>query len=88
MTEPSELQYSIGISPPVYFGKLNVELDYRSLNYQEDSIIERLHFGAIYQMGAMSLTGGVDYNGISGGIFFGLKEINAGIVYSTTNVVA
>jgi hypothetical protein len=32
----------------------------------------------------MYLTGGIDTNGISGGVFYSLDKINAGIVYSTT----
>lgn len=32
-------------------------------------------------------TGGIDSNGISGGVFYGLDKINAGIVYSTTQLV-
>ncbi len=86
LIEPIEGQYSLGMSPPLPWGKLDLEVDYRSMTYDEPGIGQRLHFGGLYHFGAMNLSGGIDYNGISGGIFYGLQQINAGITYSTTRV--
>ncbi len=86
LIEPAEGQFSLGISAPLKWGNLEFEVDYRSMTYSEPSIVERLHWGALYHLGTMYLTGGVDYNGASGGIYYGLEQINAGIMYSTTQV--
>jgi len=86
MNEPIEGQYSIGINPELPWGDLSILLDYRSMNYQESSYTERLRLGMMYHLGAMYLGGGVDNNGVSGGLFFSLQQLNAGILYSTTRV--
>lgn len=86
LAEPLEGQLSIGLTAPLKWGSFDIEVDYRSMTYDEPTIIERLHLGALYHLGTMFLSGGVDYNGISGGIYYGLEQINAGIMYSTTQV--
>ena len=84
LPEPLEAQFAVGISPEVSWGNLEFELDYRSMNYQEQTNAQLLHLGGLYHLGTMYLSAGLDTNGSSMGIFYGLQEINAGIVYSTT----
>ncbi|MDZ4678689.1 MAG: hypothetical protein SGI74_14420 [Oligoflexia bacterium] len=83
---PVEAQYGLGFSPPVGWGDLDISIEYRSMNYEE-SDIEKLRLGALYHFGSMYLSGGIDGNGISGGVYYGLDKFNAGIVYSTTRFV-
>lgn len=83
---PVEAQFGFGFSPPVTWGDLELSLEYRSMNYEE-SDLERLRMGALYYFGSMYLSAGIDSNGVSGGVFYGLDKINAGIVYSTTRFV-
>ena len=82
---PVEPQAGISVSPPLGWGRLELDLDYRSMNFEED-VAERLHLGANYLFGAMYVVGGIDYDGVSGGIFHGVEQVNAGIMYSTTQV--
>ena len=86
LKEPLEAQFSLGVTAPLKWGSFDFEVDYRSMTYEEPTMIERLHWGGFYHLGTMYLSGGVDYNGISGGIYYGLQQINAGIMYSTTQV--
>ncbi len=83
MLEPAEVQFGFGISPPVTWGDLDLSLEYRSMTYEENDL-KKIRFGTLYHFGSMYLTGGIDSNGVSGGVFYGLDKINAGIVYSTT----
>lgn len=82
---PTEVQYGIGVSPPIGWGTLDLMLDYRSMSYQEPTE-EKFHAGAQYQFGAMSIFGGIDYNGMSAGLFYNIEKINAGIMFSTTEL--
>ncbi|MGE3758821.1 MAG: hypothetical protein AB7H97_13760 [Pseudobdellovibrionaceae bacterium] len=84
---PAELQLSMGISPPLPYGTLEFSLDYRSLNYEEVEAKERIGLGALYGFGAMYLMGGVDSNGISGGTFYRVEAVNAGVLYSSTKML-
>lgn len=86
LPELVEGQIGFGISPSIYWGDLDLNLEYRSMTYEE-SDLKKLRFGSIYHFGSMYLTGGIDANGISGGVFYGLEKINAGIVYSTTQLM-
>lgn len=83
---PVEPQIGLGFSPPVGWGDLSIQLDYRSMNYEEKEITHKLHLGTLYHFGSMYLSGGIDSNGISAGVFYGLDKINAGILYSTTQL--
>lgn len=83
LPEPIEGQFGFGISPPMTWGDLDLSLEYRSMTYEERDL-EKLRFGALYHFGSMYLSGGIDSHGISGGVFYGLDKINAGITYSTT----
>lgn len=83
LPEPSEVQFGLGMSPPLTWGELDLSLEYRSMSYEE-SDLRKLRFGALYHFGSMYLSGGVDSNGVSGGVYYALEKINAGIVYSTT----
>lgn len=85
---PVEGQFGFGIAPPVSWGEWEMSLEYRSMNYEEKDVSQRLHLGSIYKFGVMFLTGGLDKNGISGGVFYYLDKINAGILYSTTKYVS
>lgn len=86
LSEPIEGQIGFGISPPMTWGDLDLSLEYRSMTYEE-SDLKKIRFGTLYHFGSMYLTGGIDSNGISGGVFYGLDKINAGIIYSTTQLV-
>lgn len=83
---PVDPQLGFGISPPVYWGDLDLSLEYRSLSYEE-SDLEKLHLGSLYRFGSMSLTSGIDANGLSAGVFYALDQINSGIIFSTTRFV-
>lgn len=85
LPEPAELQLGFGISPPMYWGDMDLSLEYRSMSYEE-SDLKKLRFGMLYHFGSMYLSGGIDSNGISGGVYYALEKINAGIVYSTTQL--
>jgi hypothetical protein len=84
---PVETQFGIGISPPVGWGDLEISLEYRSMSYEEEPM-NRFRAGALYHFGSMYLNGGVDANGLSGGVYYGLEKFNAGIMYSTTRFVS
>jgi hypothetical protein len=86
LPEPPEAQLGFGISPPMAWGDLDLSFEYRSMSYEEEDL-KKLRFGAMYHFGSMYLTGGIDNNGISGGVFYGLDKVNAGIVYSTTQMI-
>ena len=82
---PVEAQFGVGLSPTVYVGKLDLLLDYKSLNYEEKDW-DKLHLGILYHYGAMDIGLGLDNNGVSAGVFYGLEQINAGILFSTTKL--
>ncbi len=82
---PEELQVGIAISPPVFWSELDIMLDYKSLSYQE-SDFEKLRLGSVLRFGSMNVFGGIDTNGVSGGVFFALEKINSGVFYSTTKL--
>ncbi len=83
---PVEPQVGIGISPPLRWGMLELSLEYRSMNYEEKAL-EKFRAGLLYKFGSMFLTGGIDANGLSGGVFYTIDSLNAGILYSTTRFV-
>jgi hypothetical protein len=85
LPEPAEVQLGFGISPPMYWGDMDLSLEYRSMSYEE-SDLKKLRLGMLYHFGSMYLSGGVDSNGISGGVYYALEKINAGVVYSTTQI--
>lgn len=78
-------QVGLGLSPPVRWGSLELTLDYKSLTYNEPDI-EKFRLGGLYQFGAMNLSGGIDANGVSGGIYYSIEQVNAGVMYSTTRL--
>lgn len=82
---PTEVQMGVALSPPLPWGELELNLDFKSMNYQE-SFKEKLHLGALYTFGVMSLFSGIDDNGLSGGLYYNIRSFNAGIVYSTTKL--
>lgn len=82
---PVQLEGAIGVTVPVPIGELELDLDYRGLSYDEEPL-DRFHWGAIYRFGSMNLMGGLDVFGASGGIFYEVERVNAGIIYSTTRV--
>lgn len=84
LKEPSEFQFALGISPPVWWGNLDLTLDFKSLSYDEEGA-RKLRLGTLYSFGSMYLSGGIDAAGLSTGIFYSLDKINAGVVYSSTN---
>ncbi|OQW51110.1 MAG: hypothetical protein A4S09_10425 [Proteobacteria bacterium SG_bin7] len=84
---PLEGQIGIAISPQLGWGNMDFTLDYRSMSYEEPDAWERVRAGVIYHFGSMYLTGGLDANGISGGVFYSVDKFNAGIMYSTTRFI-
>jgi hypothetical protein len=83
---PIEVQFGFGISPPLWWGDLELSLEYRSMNYEEEWF-QKIRAGALYHFGSAYLSAGVDANGLSGGVFYGLESVNAGIVYTTTKFI-
>jgi len=86
LNTPVEGQFGFGFAPPMPWGDLELSLEYRSMNYEEKDF-QKLRFGSIYKFGSMYLTGGLDVNGVSGGVFYYLDKINAGVIYSTTKYI-
>jgi hypothetical protein len=82
---PISPEFGFGFSPPLIYGNLEVGIDYKSLSFEEPPI-EKIHLGMLYNLGAMYLVSGFDFEGISGGVFYGLEQLNAGIVFTTTQV--
>ncbi len=80
---PIDYQVAIGISPPLKWASIELTLEYKSLTYEE-SDLNKLRLGGAFNFGAMHLTAGADSNGLSGGIYYALDQINAGVVFSTT----
>lgn len=80
---PIEPQCGLAISPPLQWGDLDLTLESRSMNYLENAQ-KKLRAGAMYHFGSMYLTTGVDFNGLSAGVYFDVEKVNAGILYSTT----
>jgi hypothetical protein len=85
LINPTTLRANVAVSPEIGWGILDLELEYRQLR-SDDQPDQRFHFGANYQFGIMSAVFGVDYDGISGGIYYMFNQANAGIIYSTTQV--
>jgi len=83
LAEPIDVQTGGGVTIPLGWTELDVSVDYRSLTYEE-RWEERFHLGSMLRFGAMALVSGVDYYGLSGGVFYGLEQVNAGILFSTT----
>jgi hypothetical protein len=83
---PSEAQFGLGISPDMPIGKLNLMIDYKRLNYEEETLQDKLHYGMLYEFGVMNLGVGIDENGFSTGIYYEIEKVNAGVLYSTTKV--
>lgn len=84
-THPPELQVGLGVTPPIPYGRLDLLFDYKSLT-DNDSDINKFHFGALYRYGVLNLGLGLDGHGGSLGIYYGLEQINAGILFSTTEL--
>lgn len=83
--EPVDVQGGLGISLPLGAATIEVDLDYRSLAYDE-SVDQKFHLGSLLHFGALTVAGGIDYYGASGGIYFGLDQVNSGILFTTTQV--
>lgn len=83
LAEPVDVQGGTGVTIPLGWAEIDLGLDYRSLSYEEGPG-DRFHLGGVLRFGAMSLLGGVDSYGFSGGVFYGLDQINADILFSTT----
>lgn len=83
LEEPVDVQGGLGMTVPMGWAEIDFGLDYRGLTYEE-SWDERLHLGSNLRFGAMNLFAGVDYYGLSGGVFYGLQQVNAGILFTTT----
>ena len=87
LKDPVEIQAGVSISPSLRWGSIDINLDYKSLSYDEDQWWKKLRLGSSYKFGSMYLTTGLDANGISSGIFYGLDKFNAGVLYSTTRYI-
>ena len=84
LNEESQVQAGIALGAPIPYGQFRVMVDYKNLapNEQES---EKFRVGAMYSFGAMNLGAGADYNGLSWGLYYGVQQIHAGIMYSTTS---
>lgn len=83
LEDQTVIQGGAGLTFDLGWGEVDVGLDYRSLSYEE-TWDEKFHFGSMLRFGTMNLFGGVDYHGFSGGVFYGLEQVNAGILFTTT----
>lgn len=84
LNQPPEAQLSFAVTPPMRWGRLDLDLDIKRLSIYDTQPTDMLHFGALYHFGSLYLSGGLDHFGASSGIFYTLEKINAGILYSTT----
>jgi len=83
--DTAEAQAGVGYSTTVGDGLLDLYVDYKSLTYLEKPE-EKFHSGLRYRYGALSLLGGLDYFGVSGGVLFSIEKLYSGIIYSTSQV--
>jgi hypothetical protein len=85
INERGEAQVGASYGFAALSGRVDLSVDYKSLTYTEEDS-QKLHWGARYKYGALSLLGGVDAWGVSGGLFFSIEKIYSGILYSTSQV--
>ncbi|MGH1469029.1 MAG: hypothetical protein ACRBBP_09150 [Bdellovibrionales bacterium] len=65
------------------FGKIKGSIEYGRQNYTE-SFFDALNLGVEYTYGGMKVIGGLNTYGMSTGVYFGISNIQAGIVYSSS----
>lgn len=85
LESPVEAQFGVTFSPPIGFGKLEVSGDYKRLN-SDDPTDRFFHLGAGFTYGSMLTTAGIDRNGISGGVFYSIEKLHAGITFTSTQI--
>ena len=85
LNEPAEVQAGGAVTVPIGWADVQMDLDYKSLSYNE-SWNQKFHLGGVLRFGTMWLSGGLDYYGMSGGVFYGLEQVNAGILFTSTQV--
>lgn len=83
---PIDFQFALAISPPLQWGQMDLTVEYKSLTFEEASDLEKIRVGAAYNFGALNLMGGVDANGLSGGVFFAMEQVDAGVLFTTTKL--
>ncbi len=84
--EKAEAQLGASYGFNALSGRFDLSVDYKSLSYTENDESQKLHWGARYKYGVLSLMGGADSWGLSGGLFFSIEKIYSGILYSTSQV--
>lgn len=82
---PLSPELGVSVSPPLYWGSLDLSLEYRDI---EGGAVasSRVRGGAMYRLGAMAASLGVDKAGISTGVYALIQSIGAGILFSTNRV--
>lgn len=85
MNDPIDVEAGAGFTIPLGWAEIDVDLDYRSLSYDEDWN-ERFHLGSVLRFGSMSLMSGIDNFGLSGGVYYNLEQVSAGILFTTTQI--
>lgn len=65
------------------YGGVRTILEYGRQNYTED-FMNSLNFSAEYSYGGMKAIGGINTYGMSAGVYFGLSDIQAGIIYTSS----
>jgi hypothetical protein len=85
LDDEPEVGVGFGVTPPLRWGKLEIGLDYEAVKDPTDTV-NRLHLGASYQFGHMTILVGASQDDYSGGVMFGLDSIRAGIIYKSTNI--
>jgi hypothetical protein len=78
--EYPDLDYGVGLEPPVGLGKLRLGVDYVNLIHGQD-FISRIRAGGSYQLGVMEPMIGLNKDSVTGGVQFGFQFVRAGIVY-------
>ena len=76
----ADLEFGLGIEPPVGFGRLRIGLDGVNLIHGAD-LLSRVRFGTSFQFGIMEAMAGFTRKSLTSGLQIGLAPVSAGIVY-------
>jgi len=83
---PIDPQIGVSVSPPLPWGELSIEVALRRLSEEAD-FWRRPRLGALYRFGALSVSAGVDRDGLSLGFLSRFGNLNTGILFASTRSV-
>lgn len=81
-----ELQLGASYEARISSSIVDWSLDIRGLDETVEKDEHKIHGGVRLRYGALSLLGGLDAYGLSGGMLFSIEKVYSGIVYSTSQV--